>query len=76
MINKSKLKLVISLMAAAAVIIIGIAVYVFINFSQLELLQGIILAVIGIVALFIIMGVVTIMMRSMTSSNKTADTKK
>jgi len=67
MMDKSRLKLVITLMALAAIIIIAMAVYVFLNFSNMGLSQGIILGIIGIIALFVLMGVFIVLARSLTS---------
>jgi hypothetical protein len=67
MMDKSRLKLVITLMALAAIIIIAMAVYVFLNFSNMGLSQGVILGIIGIIALFVIMGVFIVLARSLTS---------
>ncbi len=66
MIEKSRLKLVIALMAVAAVIIIAMAVYVFLNYSTLGISQGVILGIIGIIALFVLLGVFVILVRSLT----------
>lgn len=75
MINASRLRLVIGLMAAAAVIIIGMAVYLFTHFSSMDSTQGIILAIIAIAALFIVTGVMAVLFKSLTASNKTASKK-
>ena len=76
MIDKSKLKLIISLMGIAAIIIIALAVFVFINFSHMDLSQGIILGIIGVVALFIIMIVFIVFIRSFNSGKKPAGNNK
>ena len=54
-------------MSVVAVIIVAMAVYVFINFSNMDLTKGIILVVIGVIALFMIMGVLYILYRGMTA---------
>jgi hypothetical protein len=65
--NMPKLKLILALMSLVAVIIIGMAVYVFANFSNLHLTQGIILVVIGVIALVIVMVTVYLLYKSMTA---------
>ena len=67
MIDKSRLKLVITLMAVIAVIIIAMAVYVFLNYSNMGLSQGIVLGIIGVIALFVLFGVFVILVKSLTA---------
>jgi hypothetical protein len=76
MLDKSRLKLVIALMAVAAVIIIAMAVYIFVNFSNLGLSQGIVLGIIGVVALFLLMGVFFILVKTLNSPKKPPVPKK
>ncbi len=76
MINTSKLKLAVVLMAIAGIVIIGMAVYVVIHFSNWELSQGIALAIVGVIALLIVMGAVIVLLKSVTSNNKTTTIKK
>jgi hypothetical protein len=74
--DKSRLKAVITLMALAAVIIIVMAILVAFNFAHLELGYGIILAIIGVIGLFIIGVVLLLFSRSVSSGKKTTSTKK
>jgi hypothetical protein len=60
----SKLHLVITLMAFVAVIIIGIAAYIFTHLSGLNLTQGIVLIAIAITGLLLILVVILIILRS------------
>ena len=76
MLDKSRLKLVVALMAVAAVIIIAMAVYIFMNFSNLGLSQGIVMGIIGVVALFILMGVFAILVKTLNSPKKPSVPKK
>jgi hypothetical protein len=62
-----KFKLIIALMSIVAIIIIAMAFYVFANFSNMDLTKGIILVVAGVVALFMVMGIVYILYRGMTA---------
>lgn len=63
-------------MAVAAVIIIAMAVYIFVNFSNLGLSQGIVLGIIGVVALFLLMGVFFILVKTLNSPKKPPVPKK
>ncbi len=51
------LKMVVALMGIAAVIIVAMAIYVFLNFSSINLTSSIILIVVGVVVLLIISGI-------------------
>jgi hypothetical protein len=59
-----KLQLVIPLMALMAVIIIGLAVYLFVNYSGIGITQGIILIAVAAVVLLVVMGIMILVMRS------------
>jgi hypothetical protein len=59
-----KLQLVIPLMALMAVIIIGLAVYLFVNYSGIDITQGIILIAVAAVVLLVVMGVMILILRS------------
>ncbi len=63
-------------MAIAGIVIIGMAVYVIIHFSNMELSQGIALAIIGVIALLIVMSAVIVLLKSVTSNSKTTTMKK
>lgn len=54
-------------MIIVAIIIVAMAVYVFNNFTNMNLTQGIILAVMGVIALFIVMGIIFLLYRGMTT---------
>jgi hypothetical protein len=62
-----KLKLIIALMILVGVIIVGIAAYIVANFSNISSTQGIILIVIGAVALFLVMGVMFFLYKGLTA---------
>ena len=62
-----RLKLILALMSIVAVIIIGMAIYVFTNFSNIDLVRAIILAAVGVIALFIVFGTVYLLYRGMTA---------
>ncbi len=62
-----KFKLVLALMSIVAVIIIGMAIYVITNFSNINLTQAIVRVVIGVVALFMVFGTVYLLYRGMTA---------
>jgi ABC-type spermidine/putrescine transport system permease subunit II len=57
------LKLLISLMAVAGAIIIGIAAYIFTHLSGLDLRQSIVLVALGVVGLGLIMVVLVLFLR-------------
>jgi hypothetical protein len=63
----SKFQIVYALMALVAVTIVAVAIYVFTHLSGIDMRQGIILVVIAIIALFIIMGVIFMLLKSMIS---------
>jgi amino acid permease len=58
-------KLIITLMALVAVIIIGVAVYLFTRSSSLDMTTGIILVAIAVIGLLIILGVIFVLMRNL-----------
>jgi hypothetical protein len=60
----SKIQLVIILMAIVAVIIIGIAAYVFTHLSGINLTQGIVLIAVAVAGLFLILAVILIILRN------------
>jgi hypothetical protein len=60
----SKLQVVIILMAIVAVIIIGIAAYIFTHLSGINLTQGIVLISVAVIGLFLILGVILIILRN------------
>jgi multisubunit Na+/H+ antiporter MnhC subunit len=62
-----KLRLIISLMAIVAVIIISIAIYIFTHLNSIDMMQGLILISIAVVGLFLIMGVILMLMKSITA---------
>jgi hypothetical protein len=64
----AKPRLVIFLMALIAVIIIGIAVYLFTHLSTLTLTSVIIMVSVAVVSLLVIMGILFAIMRSITSN--------
>jgi hypothetical protein len=59
-----QMKLIIGLMSLVAVIIIGIAIFVFTHLSSINLNQSIVLIVIAVVGLLIIMGIIYLIMRN------------
>jgi hypothetical protein len=69
--NIPRLRLIIGLMAFAFVIIIALAVYVFTHFSTMEFAQAVIMLAVGVAALIIIMGVVTLLLRGISAGSKT-----
>ncbi len=61
----SKMRIIITLMALVAVLIVAIAIYVFTHLSAgISASQGIILVAIAVAGLFIIMGVIFMLFRS------------
>jgi hypothetical protein len=60
----SKLQVVIILMAIVAVIIIGIAAYIFTHLSGINLTQGIVLISVAVTGLVIILAVILIILRN------------
>lgn len=52
-------------MALVAVIIIGVAVYLFTRSSSLDMTTGIILVAIAVIGLLIILGVIFVLMRNL-----------
>ncbi len=63
----SKLQIIVALMTLVAVIIVAIAVYVFTHLSGINLTQGAVLIAVAVVGLFIIMGVIIILLRSINA---------
>jgi hypothetical protein len=64
----TKTHLIFALMALVAVMIIGIAAFVFTHLSSgISLTQSIILIAIAVVGLFVIMGIIVVLMRSLTA---------
>jgi nitrate reductase gamma subunit len=63
----SRIQLVISLMVIVAVIIIGIAAYVFTHLSGINLTQGVVLIAVAVTGLLLILGVIIIILRSATA---------
>jgi hypothetical protein len=62
-----KQQLIILLMAIMALIIIGIAVFLFTHYSTISLIQGIILTVVAVVVLSAVMGLIVLIIRSATA---------
>lgn len=60
-----KLRLITTLMAVVAVLIIGIAAYVFTHSGSINMTTAIILVAVAVIGLFIIMGVIIMLMRSL-----------
>jgi hypothetical protein len=56
-----------ALMAIVAIIIVVIAVYIFTHLSGINLTQGIVLIATAVVGLLIIMGVILMLLKSITS---------
>jgi len=65
----SNLQLVIAIMVFVAVIIIGIAAYIFTHLSGINLTQGIILIAVAVAGLLLILGVIIIILRSATKKD-------
>jgi hypothetical protein len=63
----SNLQLVITLMVIVAVIIIGIAAYIFTHLSGINLTQGVVLIAVAVTGLLLILGVIIIILRSATA---------
>jgi hypothetical protein len=63
----SNVQLVIAIMVFVAVIIIGIAAYIFTHLSGINLTQGIILIAVAVAGLLLILGVIIIILRSATT---------
>ena len=61
------IRLIISLMAAVAVLIIAMAAYIIFNYANIDSGRGIFLVVIGIIGLFIILGVIIVITKSLFS---------
>jgi hypothetical protein len=61
-----KFKLIISILAAAAIVIMAMAIYIFTHFKSMSLASEIILAAIGVLILFLLMGIMFYIMRSST----------
>ena len=59
----TRLPLVMALMAVVAVVIIAMAVYIFTNFSSLDITRSIILAAIGVICMIVIMSAMIILAR-------------
>lgn len=74
--TRSVFKLVVALLVIAAIIIIAMAVIVILNFSHLDLRQGIILGIVAIATLFLIMAIFIIAQRSLSSGEKAKGRKK
>ncbi len=65
----SKMRIVIALMGLVAVIIVALGVYVFTHFSAgISAGQGLVLVAIAVVGLFIIMGVIFILLKSIIAN--------
>lgn len=60
----SKIKLILALMTIVAIIVIAMAVYVFTNFSAMDVTRSIILIVIAIVGMIIIMGILILIYKN------------
>jgi hypothetical protein len=60
----NKHKLIIVLNAVVAVIIIAIAAYTFSNYSTIGMSQGLIMIAVGIVGIFIVLGIIIVLMRN------------
>jgi hypothetical protein len=65
-----KIRLVISVMVAVAVVIIGEAVYAFTRPDKLTLTQAIVLIAIAIVALIVLMAVLFAVWKELNQTNK------
>jgi hypothetical protein len=63
----TKLQLAIALISIVAVIIMSIAIYVFTHLTGIDMLPGIVLISIAVIGLLIIMGVIIILMKSITA---------
>jgi hypothetical protein len=63
----SGLKLIISLMSVVAVIIIGLAVFVFTHLSGINLNEGIVLIVVAVVGLFLVTFIVFLLFKRITA---------
>jgi nitrate reductase gamma subunit len=50
-------------MAAVAIIIVGIAAYTFSHFSAIDMKQGLIMIAVGIIGIFIVMGIIILLIR-------------
>jgi hypothetical protein len=61
-----RLKLIITLMTIVAIIIVGIAVYVFTHLSGIDLTQGIFLIAAAVVGLFLILSIIILIMKGLT----------
>jgi hypothetical protein len=66
----SKVRLAIILMAIVALIIIGLAVFVFTHLSGISLDQGIILIVVAVIGLFLVMGIIIMLLRNINAGIK------
>jgi hypothetical protein len=63
----SKLQLIIALMAVVAVIIVGLAVFVFTHLSGIVLNQGIVLIVIAVIGLLLVTVIIFLLFRIITA---------
>lgn len=70
-----KLRLVLTLMVVMAAIIIGIAVYLAVNYSAMNLTQGVVLIAIAVVGLLVFMGVLIVAIRNPGPSSRRGDKK-
>jgi nitrate reductase gamma subunit len=63
----TKHKLILILNAVVAVIIIAIAAYTFSNYSTIDKTQGLIMIAVGIIGIFIVLGIIIVLMRSLNN---------
>ena len=68
-----KLRLILSLMAIMAVIIIAIAVYLAGNYTTINLTQGVILIAVAVTGLLVFMGILIVAIRSSNSGPRGSD---
>jgi ABC-type nickel/cobalt efflux system permease component RcnA len=59
-----KFRLIVTLMGIVAVIIVGMAIYVFTNFSTIDFKQSIILIIFGAAGMIIVVGILAIVYKS------------
>ena len=63
-------RMIVGLMVAVAVIIVGIAAYTFSHFSAISVNQGLILIAVGVIGIFIIMGIIILLVKSINMKKK------
>ena len=70
-----KMRLVVSVMVMVGVIMVGEAVYLFTRPEKLTMAQGLVMVGIATVALFVLMGMMVVVWKSLSKTNKPQNSK-